>query len=65
MAKKKYLIDTDIIIDFFKGRFYLNNKINLVGSDNCFVSEITIAELKFGALKSRNVQKQHDNIEKL
>lgn len=44
----KYLLDTNIIIFWLKGRFGLNEKIKAVGDDNCFVSEVTVAELRFG-----------------
>ncbi|HMQ07322.1 MAG TPA: type II toxin-antitoxin system VapC family toxin [Saprospiraceae bacterium] len=48
----RYLLDTDICIFYLKGRFGLHKKIKEVGIENCFVSEITIAELTFGAYKS-------------
>ncbi|MBF9255214.1 type II toxin-antitoxin system VapC family toxin [Pontibacter sp. 172403-2] len=47
-----YLLDTNICIYFLKGRFGLVEKIEKIGFDNLFISEITIAELKFGAEKS-------------
>ncbi len=31
-----------------KGKFALNKKFDQVSTDNCFISEITLAELKFG-----------------
>lgn len=54
MGNQEFLIDTDIIIDYLKGRFFLNEKIKEVGLANCYVSEITIAELQYGAVKSSN-----------
>lgn len=62
---KGFLIDTDIIIDYLKGKFSLNEKIKEVGLPNCYVSEITIAELQYGAVKSNNYTKQIENIEKI
>lgn len=53
----KYLIDTDICIFYLKGKFGLNKKIIEVGIENCFISEITIAELTFGAHKSTQLEK--------
>lgn len=44
----KYLLDTNIIVFWLKGRFEIGAKIVEVGAANCFVSEITVAELKFG-----------------
>lgn len=65
MGNQEFLIDTDIIIDYLKGRFFLNEKIKEVGLANCYVSEITIAELQYGAVKSSNPVKQIDNVEKI
>jgi tRNA(fMet)-specific endonuclease VapC len=38
--------------------------LNEVGTDNCAISEITLAELVFGAEKSNNPKKNHKLIEK-
>lgn len=57
---KKYLLDTNICVYFFKGQFSLIEKIREVGFENCVVSEITIAELKYGIAKSTKKEKnQH------
>ncbi|HMQ81462.1 MAG TPA: type II toxin-antitoxin system VapC family toxin [Saprospiraceae bacterium] len=62
-----YLIDTDICVFFLKGKFGLNQKIKKVGIENCYLSEITIAEPKYGAVKSNNPKhfKEVENIEEL
>jgi tRNA(fMet)-specific endonuclease VapC len=52
-----YLLDTNICIHFFKGHFGLNEKIQQVGFSECAISEITFAELIYGAEKSNNVSK--------
>jgi len=52
-----YLLDTNICIYFLKGRYGLVEKIDKVGFENLFISEITIAELKFGAEKSKHPEK--------
>ncbi|MBS1622421.1 MAG: type II toxin-antitoxin system VapC family toxin [Bacteroidetes bacterium] len=49
---KQYLLDTNICIFFLKGKFDLADKIEKVREANCFISEITVAELKYGAEKS-------------
>lgn len=36
-----------------------------VGIENCFISEITLAELKYGALFSQKPKKHSEEIEKL
>ena len=60
---KKYLLDTNICIYFLKGQFGLNKKIESAGIENCFISEITIAELKFGVENSSNVSKNRKTLE--
>jgi tRNA(fMet)-specific endonuclease VapC len=54
---KKYLIDTNIAIYYMKGMFDLENKFDNIPSENCFISEITLAELKFGIEKSEKADK--------
>lgn len=54
---KGYLLDTNICIYFLKGLYNLDEKIEKAQTKNCFISEITIAELKFGAANSENQEK--------
>ena len=61
----KYLLDTNICIHFFRGKFDLIEKLTKIGIENCAISEITFAELIFGAENSANPKKNHDLIEKL
>ena len=49
---KKHLLDTNICVHFLKGEFNLQSKIDEVGFENCFISELTIAELLFGVENS-------------
>lgn len=49
-----YLLDTNICIYFIKGLYQLDKRIEFVGIDNCFISEITVAELKYGIANSKN-----------
>jgi len=53
----QYLLDTNICIYYIKGLHDLKSKFEEVGPENCFISEITLAELKFGVEKSRAKQK--------
>lgn len=50
---KKYLLDTNICIYFIKGKFGLHEKIVTVGQESCFISEITVAEMKYGVENSK------------
>ena len=60
----KYLLDSNICIHFLRGKYNVIEKLNEVGIDNCAISEITLAELVFGAEKSDNPKKNHKLIEK-
>jgi tRNA(fMet)-specific endonuclease VapC len=60
---KKYLLDTNICAYFLNGKFNLEAKIDEVGFENCFVSEITIAELKYGVEKSLQKEKNRKTLE--
>lgn len=48
----KYLLDTNICIYFLKGKFGLVEIFDKIRFENLYISEITVAELKFGAAKS-------------
>ena len=61
---KKYLLDTNICIYFLKGQYDLDKKINDIGPENCYISEITLAELKFGVEKSAQKEKNRLTLQK-
>jgi tRNA(fMet)-specific endonuclease VapC len=61
----KYLLDTNICIHFFRGKFNLIDKLTEIGIENFAISEITYAELIFGAENSTDPQKNHSLIEQL
>ncbi|MCC9064395.1 PIN domain-containing protein [Flavobacterium piscisymbiosum] len=48
----RYLLDTSICVFFLGGRLNLDKIVKEVGLDNCYISEITVAELRFGAENS-------------
>jgi tRNA(fMet)-specific endonuclease VapC len=60
----KFLLDSNICIHFLRGKYNIIEKLNELGIDNCAISEITLAELVFGAEKSDNPKKNHKLIEK-
>ena len=47
-----YLLDTNICVHFLRGEYQLNARFAALGLAHCFVSEITVAELLFGAANS-------------
>lgn len=61
----KYLLDTNICIYFLKGQYQLNEKFDKVGFDKLYISEITLAELKYGAEKSNYPEKNRKVIQKI
>lgn len=60
---KKYLLDTNICVYLLKGLYSLDKKIEKAEIENCFVSEITIAELKFGVENSETKEKNKKTID--
>lgn len=52
-----YILDTNICIFYLKGKYNLIEKILNIGLENCYISEITVAELKYGAENSNNPSK--------
>ena len=60
MNKKKYLLDTNICIFFLQGKYGVKEKIQEAGRKNCYISEITIAELLYGAAYSNSEKYRHD-----
>lgn len=55
----RYLLDTSICVFFLRGKLNLNEIIRNKGRENCFISEITVVELRFGAENSDDPVKSH------
>lgn len=58
---KKYLLDTNICIFYFKNKYGIEAKLKAVGESNVFISEITISELKFGVANTEDLKKREKN----
>ena len=56
----QYLLDTDVCIEIIKQNERVLDKVEAVGADHCFVTEITIAELFYGAAKSGRPEQFND-----
>lgn len=56
----KYLLDTSICVFFLRGKHDIRSRILKVNSDNCYISEVTVAELKYGVecSSSRSVNRE-------
>ncbi len=48
MMPQGYLLDTNVCAFYLRGKYDIDKAINKVGWDNCYISEITLLELKFG-----------------
>lgn len=49
---KGYLLDTNICIFALRNKYNINEHLEEIGSQRCFVSDVTVMELRFGAYKS-------------
>ena len=56
----QYLLDTDVCIELIKHNERVLDKVETIGADHCFVTEITIAELFYGAAKSGRPEQFND-----
>lgn len=59
----KYLLDTNICIHFLRGKFEIDTIIKNKGLENCYISEITVLELRFGAENSSDKIKSHKAVD--
>lgn len=59
----QYLLDTSICVFFLRGKLNLNEIIKEKGRENFFISEITVAELRYGAENSDNPTKSHKAVD--
>ncbi|MBO4314869.1 MAG: PIN domain-containing protein [Prevotella sp.] len=60
MKQPHYLLDTNICIFYLRGRYDIDQFIDKVGWENCYLSEITELELKMGV----ELSKQRDGIDR-
>ena len=60
---KTYLIDTNTCIYYINGKTGLDKKFEKAGAENCFISEITLAELKFGVENSEQKEKNKKTLD--
>ena len=54
---KGYLLDSSICIAMFRGDRNVGAMLNKVGKEQCFITQIVVAELLFGAYRSKQVEK--------
>jgi len=58
-----YLLDTSICVFFLRGKLNLDKTVKEIGLENCYISEITVAELRFGAENSDDPVKSNKAVD--
>jgi len=58
-----YLLDTNTCVFFLRGKLDLHKIIREKGRENCYLSEITVVELRYGAENSDNPVKSHEAVD--
>ena len=59
----QYLLDTNTCVFFLRGKLNFDEIIRQKGRENCFISEITVFELRYGAENSANPTKSHKSVD--
>ena len=59
----QYLLDTSICVFFLRGKLNLDEIIKEKGRESCYISEITVIELRYGAENSDNPAKAHKSLD--
>ncbi len=49
---KKYLLDTSICVYLFRNNQEVAQQLNKIGPERCFICDVVLAELRYGAYKS-------------
>ncbi len=58
----QYLLDTCVCISMFRNEGRVRETLKKIGTQNCFISEITIAELYFGLAKATDKKRKLEDI---
>ena len=61
----KYLLDTCVCISMFRNEGNVRETIRKVGIEDCYISEITVAELYFGLAKSTDKKRKLEDIKEV
>ena len=61
----KYIIDTNTCIEYFKHRHGVAERMNQVNRGDLCISEVTIAELLYGAVHSKSVDRHLREVREL
>ncbi|MBQ6768237.1 MAG: PIN domain-containing protein [Prevotella sp.] len=58
----KYLLDTCTCISMFRNEGRVRDTLRRIGTKNCYISEITVAEIYFGLAKAEDKKRKLDDI---
>lgn len=58
----KYLLDSNICVYILRGRKGVREQLQKVGWDNCCISEMTVAELLYGAECSSKIEENKKEV---
>lgn len=61
----KFLLDTCTCISMLRNEGFVRETLRRVGVKNCYISEITVAELYFGVAKAENKKRKLEDIKKI
>ena len=50
MTRQQYLLDTCICASLLRDKFGVKERVKAIGIENCCISEMTVAELKYGKI---------------
>ena len=54
---KGFLLDTNICIFAMRDKYGVNERLESLNPQQCYVADVTVMELRFGAYKSENKEK--------
>jgi len=63
MSLPLYLLDTDVSISYLRGVTKIVQKVQAIGATHLCISEITVAELKYGAAKSSRPEHHRQRVD--
>lgn len=62
---KNYILDTSICVFLFRNKYNIVRRLDEVGADRCYITDVTLAELRYGAYKSQRVEENLQLIDEL
>jgi len=57
-----YLLDTSTCVALFRGNREVEQRLSAINPETCYISDVVVAELKFGAYKSERTEENLQHI---